>query len=113
MSTTASSHLSQWWVYSSNAANGARLAMVRTVTSFVQFGATWQAAVAALATWVFRALRSLVQHLEDWASDEPRTAKELLALARSLERTQPSLAAELRFIASHRPDDVELNKEPL
>jgi len=113
MSTIASSHLSQWWAYASNAANGARLAMARTLTSLVQFGATWEAGVAAIATWVFRTVRSLERRLESWASDEPRTAQELLALARSLERTQPSLAAELRFIASHRPDDAELNKEPL
>ena len=113
MNTSAPSHLLQWWAFANNASNGARLAASRALAGLIQFGATWEAAVAALATWVFRALRSLVQHLEDWASDEPRTAKELLALARSLERTQPSLAAELRFIASHRPDDAELNKEPL
>ena len=107
MSTIASSHLSQWWAYASNASNGARLAVARSLTSLIQFGATWEAGVAAIATRLFRAVGSLVKHLESWASDEPRTAQDLLALARSLERTQPSLAKELRFIALHRPDAAE------
>lgn len=72
-------------------------------------GALWAATAAA---WIWHGVRriagraagSLVRHLEPWGSDEPRTPQELLALARSVEHTQPSLAAELRFFASHRPD---------
>ena len=82
MSTIAPAHLLQWWAYASNASVGARFVIARTFAR-------------------------LLQRLERWASDEPRNAQELLALARSLERTQPALAAELRCIASHRPDGGE------
>ncbi len=62
---------------------------------------TWEARVAALAAALWRTASHVVRRLEAWGSDEPRTPQELLALARSLERTQPNLAAELRCIASH------------
>jgi hypothetical protein len=62
---------------------------------------TWEARVAAIAATLTHAAGRLVRRLEAWSSDEPRTPEELLALARSLERTQPNLAAELRCIASH------------
>jgi hypothetical protein len=104
MGTTATSHLVQWWAYASNASNEARLALARAFTHLAQSGATREAGVAIIATWLLRAARSCLKRLEDWGSEEPRTAQELLALARSLERTQPSLAAELRFIAMHRPE---------
>jgi hypothetical protein len=71
------------------------------------FGATWEAGIAAVATWPLRAIASLARRFEAWGSEEPRTPQELLALARSLERTQPNLAAELRFIALHRPEATE------
>jgi hypothetical protein len=107
MSISAPSPLLQWWAHASSASNGARLAFARIVTGLNHFGATWEAGVAALATWLFRMAGRLVRRLESWGSEEPRTPQELLALARSLERTQPSLAAELRFIAMHRPDPDE------
>jgi hypothetical protein len=62
---------------------------------------TWEARLAAMSASVLSAAGRLVRRLEAWGSDEPRTPQELLALARSLERTQPNLAAELRCIALH------------
>lgn len=91
MNINAPSHLSQWWAYASNASNGARLAIARNLTSLIQFGATWEAGVAAIATRLFRAVGSLVPHLGSWASDETRTAPGLLALARSLNARSPVL----------------------
>jgi hypothetical protein len=107
MNTAAPSALMQWRSHATNASNTARLAIARSVTSFNHFGATWEAGVAAIATWLFRLVGRVARRLEAWGSEEPRTPQELLALARSLERTQPNLAAELRFIAMHRRDDTE------
>lgn len=107
MNTTAPTALMQWRYQASNASNTARLAIARSLTSFNHFGATWQAGVAAVVAWLVRLVGRLVRRLESWSSEEPRTPQELLALARSLERTQPNLAAELRFIAMHRRDDTE------
>jgi hypothetical protein len=105
MNTAAPPPLMQWRARASHASNGAKLAVARAITGATQFGATWEAAVAAIAAWLLGAVASLVRRLENWGSDEPRTPQELLALARSLERTQPSLAAELRCIAMHRSED--------
>jgi hypothetical protein len=73
---------------------------------------TWQAHIATITTRLVQALDRLARRLEAWGSDEPRTREELLALARSLERTQPNLAAELRCIALHRPDADEQARKP-
>jgi hypothetical protein len=53
---------------------------------------------AALALW---------RRISDWWCEPLRTKKDLLVLARQIEKDQPNLAAELRFIAQHRPDDGE------
>jgi len=104
MSTTPLSSLSQWWAHASSASNAVRLAVAHALSGLIQFGATWEAGLAAVATWSLRAIGSFARRLEAWSSEEPRTPQELLDLARSLERTQPNLAEELRFIALHRPE---------
>jgi hypothetical protein len=92
--------LSAWWAR-------ARLAIVHRLTGLMAFGTTREAGVAACAAWAFRTGRRLLQRLACWGRDEPRTAEELLALARRVEQVSPSFAAELRFFAMKQPDAAE------
>lgn len=86
MNGNASARLSQWWVHGVTADERA------------------PAPVAPVAgtPWTAKLLGRLRRGL--WQSDEPRSADDLLAMARGLEREMPNLAAELRMIAMHRPD---------
>ena len=67
--------------------------LVPPVVAFPR-GAQW---AADAVVFVIRAVRRLKR------GDEPRSPAELLELARRVEREMPALAAELRFIAMHRP----------
>jgi hypothetical protein len=51
---------------------------------------------------VYRWARSVLKRLR--VTGEPRDAEDVMALARSIERSMPSLAAELRFFAMNRPE---------
>ena len=82
------------------------------MTTTASLRPTWQAQIATITTPLVQALGRLARRLEACGSDEPRTRAELLALARSLERTQPNLAAELCSIALHRPDAEEQARKP-
>ncbi len=102
MSDDASSRLSRWWVHGIDAVDRVRPVVARHTVLVMQLGATRDEFSAALATRILRWAHGFLQRL--WGPDEPRTAQGLLALARSVEREMPDLAAELRVIAMHRPD---------
>ena len=59
MNITAPSPLTQWWAHASNASSRAKLAVARHLTSLIQLGATREAGVAVIATWLFRAVANL------------------------------------------------------
>ena len=82
----------------------ATLAIAHRLSGLMEFGTTREAGVAACAAWAFRTGRRLLQRLACGDRDEPRTAEDLLALARSVEHVSPSFAAELRFFAMNQPD---------
>jgi hypothetical protein len=93
--------LAAWWAR-------ATLAVAHELTGLMAFGTTREAGVAAAcAAWGFRRVRRLLQRLACWGRDEPRTAEDLLALARSVEHVSPSFAAELRFFAMNQPDAAQ------
>lgn len=56
---------------------------------------------AGWLTGSIQRLADLARHLTRPSSNEPRTAEELLALAESVQATQPSWAADLRAVAMH------------
>ena len=72
--------------------------------------ARWAAAGAAALSRLFGTARGhadlLRQRFDRWCCPPPRTRGDILALARQVESDQPSLAAELRWIAWHRPSDI-------
>jgi len=103
-SATATSHRLPWRTRADVALERAKLAVAHKLGGLIEFGTTREEGVAACAAWAFRTVRRLLQRLASWRRDEPRTAQDMLALARSVERESPSLAAELRCIAMHRPD---------
>ena len=93
--------LAAWWAR-------ARLAIAHRLSRLMEFGTTREAGIAAAcAAWAFRRVRRLQQGLARWARDEPRTAEDLLALARRVEQVSPSFAAELRYFAMKQPDAAE------
>ncbi len=100
MNDDAASLASQWWVHGVNGAE-----RVKSVTADVAPPPAHPASSGSLgagpATRLFRWARAVLRR---WERDEPRTPEGLLALADSVEREMPSLAAELRFIARHRPE---------
>ena len=92
--------LAAWW-------DRATLAVAHRLSGLMEFGTTREAGVAACAAWAFRTARRLLPRLAFWGRDEPRTAQDMLALARSVEHVSPSFAAELRFFAMDQPDAAE------
>ena len=64
----------------------------------------WMARIfsAIPTTRVYRWAQAVLKRLS--ATGGPRSAEDVLALARSIEREMPSLAAELRFFAMNRPE---------
>ena len=100
MNDDASSLASQWWVHGVTGAE-----RVNSVTTDIAALPAHRGSSGSLGagpvTRLFRWARTALQR---WERDEPRTPEDLLALAVSVEREMPSLAAELRFIAWHRPE---------
>ena len=100
MNDDASSLASQWWVHGVSGAE--RVNSVTTdVAALPAHPGSSGSLGAGPTTRLFRWARAVLRR---WERDEPRTADGLLALADSVEREMPSLAAELRFIARHRPE---------
>ena len=92
--SNAPSRLSQWWALPDAVAE-ARADLANIAAAGDPFSTAWP----------FRALRwsrGLARRV--WSRSEGDTKDELFAFARSVEGSMPNLAAELRFIAVHRPN---------
>jgi hypothetical protein len=99
MNDDASSLASQWWVRGVNGAE--RVNSVTTdIAALPAHPGSSASFGAGAATRLFRWARAVLRR---WQRNEPRTREDVLALADSVEREMPNLAAELRFIARHRP----------
>jgi hypothetical protein len=105
-SAEASSRMSQWWVQGISAVDRARPLIAHHTVRAAELGATRGAFSAALATRIYRVVRSLLVRLR--AGSQPHPAAEALAYARSIERDMPNLAAELRFIALRAPEATKV-----
>lgn len=79
----------------------------RQLHGLMTLGTTPDAAAAAIAARLFAALRRLAQRLGASDDDKPLSAQDMLALARRVQAESPTLAAELRRIAMHRPVSTE------
>ena len=93
--SNAPSRLSQWWVSPGDAGAGARPELANAAAARDAFSTAWPFRA-------FRRTRGLVRRV--WSRSEGDTKDELFAFARSVEGSMPNLAAELRFIAAHRPN---------
>ena len=100
MNDDASSLASQWWVHGVSGRE-----RVNSVTADVAALPAYPGPSGSLGAGLApRLCRWAEAVLRRWERDEPRTPGGLLALADSVERQMPSFAAELRFIAWHRPE---------
>ncbi len=103
MNALATSRLAHWWIHSLNAATRARPVMREHDTRAATLPAGPEQPSAAVAA---RFVRGAQRWLQRWASPryEPQTAAELLDYARSIERSMPDLAADLRHAALRHDD---------
>jgi hypothetical protein len=108
-SAEAPSRMSRWWVHGISAVDHARPVIARHTVRAAELGATRGAFSAALATRIYRSVRSLLVWLR--AGGQPQTAAEVLAYARSIERDMPNLAAELRFFALRAPEATKVGPD--
>jgi hypothetical protein len=72
------------------------------VARAIALGAAYEPFTAALAARAWRWARQQLHR--SGAPREPQTPQELMAYARSIQHTMPTLAAELNGIALRRPD---------
>jgi branched-subunit amino acid aminotransferase/4-amino-4-deoxychorismate lyase len=71
--------------------------------------AGWFIGYAARVPMAWRlAADRMRRRFDRWCCEPPQTRDDILTLARQVESDQPSLAAELRWIAWHRPNDISV-----
>ena len=93
--SNAPSRLSQWRVSPADAVAEARPDLANAATARDAFADAWP---SRPVRWTLGLVRRV------FSRSEVDTKDELFAFAHSVEGSMPNLAAELRFIAAHRPN---------